>query len=226
MLSHSLKLEEKTKSKEDKFKKEAEDKKALKQAKKEENQKKKDEKQKKQKIKKEEKLKTIVEKIDENEMGAMDDLFDVLQEASKQLDNSLDNSTLVKLDNIKLYESPLPFQRHIDAIKDCEPNSLISKTLINGSKTLGDSYIKLIHGPPGTGKTYNLINELNNMLESSKHKKILICAPSNIATINLYERALKEDIDCSIIISNKGKQKNNKYSSDEIDKRLSKLEEN
>ena len=223
MLSHSLELEEKTKSKEDKIKKEANDKKIQKQLKKEENQKKNEEKQKKQKKKKEEKEEKIVEKIDENEMGAMDDLFDVLQEASKQLDNSVDNSTLVKLDNIKLYESPLPFQRHIDAIKDCEPNSLISKALINGSKTLGDSYIKLIHGPPGTGKTYNLINELKSMLESTKHKKILICAPSNIATINLFDRAVKEEIECSLIISNKGKQKNSKYESDDledVDKRV------
>ena len=44
------------------------------------------------------------------------------------------------------------------------------------------------------------------MIDSNKHKKILICAPSNIATINLYERAVKEEIDCSLVISTKGKK--------------------
>ena len=96
---------------------------------------------------------------------------------------------------------------------------------MDGSKTTGDSYIKLIHGPPGTGKTYNLIKELKEMLSSknkSKHKKILICAPSNIATINLFERARQEEIDCSLVISTKGKNfhRKNKDEEDDINKKV------
>ena len=211
ILAETLDKEEKTKNRDNKLKKESSDKKQERLEKKEASQKKKEEKLEKQKKKVEEKEKKICEDKDENEIGAMDDLFDALIEAGKNLENNTEgevsaNESLVNLNNVKLYESPLPFQRHIDAIKLCEPNNLIKKALLDGSKTTGDSYIKLIHGPPGTCKTYNLINELKEMIDAkNKHKKILICAPSNIATINLYERAKKEGIDCSLVISTKGK---------------------
>lgn len=229
-LAETLDYEEKTKQRENKLKGDAEQKKKERLEKKEANQKKKDEKLEKQKKKVEEKEKKICEENDENDMGAMDDLFDALIEAGKNLENNTDQDgklgeNLVNLNNVKLYESPLPFQRHIDAIKLCEPNNLIKKTLLDGSKTTGDSYIKLIHGPPGTGKTYNLIKELKEMISSknkSKHKKILICAPSNIATINLFERAKSEDIDCSLVISTKGKNfhRKNKEEEDDINKKV------
>ena len=212
ILEETLDMEQKNKIRENKIKKEAIDKKQERLEKKEVSQKKKEETFKKLKKKVEEKEKKICEDNDENDMGAMDDLFDTLIEAGKNLENNTEGEvsateSLVNLNNVKLYESPLPFQRHIDAMKKCEPNNLIKKSLLDGSKTSGDSYIKLIHGPPGTGKTYNLIKELKEMIDSkNKHKKILICAPSNIATINLYERAVTEDIDCSLVISTKGKQ--------------------
>ena len=87
-----------------------------------------------QQKKREEKEKKIVEKKDENDMGNMDDLFDILTEAAASLENNSNQSenlgeSLVNINNVKLYESPLPFQRHLDAIKYCEPNSLLSKTL-------------------------------------------------------------------------------------------------
>ena len=212
ILEETLDMEQKNKIRENKIKKEAADKKQERLEKKEVSQKKKEENFKKLKKKVEEKEKKICEDNDENDMGAMDDLFDTLIEAGKNLENNTEGEvsateSLVNLNNVKLYESPLPFQRHIDAMKKCEPNNLIKKSLLDGSKTSGDSYIKLIHGPPGTGKTYNLIKELKEMIDSkNKHKKILICAPSNIATINLYERAVTEDIDCSLVISTKGKK--------------------
>lgn len=211
ILEETLDMEEKNKIRENKLKKEAADKKQERLEKKEISQKKKEENLEKLKKKIEEKEKNICKDNDENDMGAMDDLFDTLIEAGKNLENNTEGEistteSLVNLNNVKLYESPLPFQRHIDAIKKCEPNNLIKKSLLDGSKTTGDSYIKLIHGPPGTGKTYNLIKELKEMIDSNKHKKILICAPSNIATINLYERAVKEEIDCSLVISTKGKK--------------------
>ena len=223
ILAETLDMEEKTKNRENKLKKEAADKKQERLEKREASQKKKEEKLEKQKKKIEEKEKKICEDKDENDMGAMDDLFDALIEAGKNLENNTEgevsaNESLVNLNNVKLYESPLPFQRHIDAIKLCEPNNLIKKALLDGSKTTGDSYIKLIHGPPGTGKTYNLIKELKEMIDAkSKHKKILICAPSNIATINLYERAKKEGIDCSLVISTKGKNFHRKDEDDAED---------
>jgi superfamily I DNA and/or RNA helicase len=205
-LSTSLSLEEKTKKRENAIQKMSEEKQKIKDEKKVINQKKKEDLIKLQKERMDEKTEIICETNDENDMGAMDDLFDTLIEAGKDLENNTSNEKFVNLDNVKLYESPLPFQRHIEAIKTCEPNSLIIKTLLNGSNTVGDSYIKLIHGPPGTGKTYSLIKELKKMVaDKHKHTQILICAPSNIATTNLYDRAISEGIDCSLIISSRSK---------------------
>jgi DNA polymerase alpha-associated DNA helicase A len=57
---------------------------------------------------------------------------------------------------------------------------------------LGAESIALIHGPPGTGKTYTVV-ELIKQLASPKEKggrgeRVLVCGPSNISVDNLVER--------------------------------------
>jgi DNA polymerase alpha-associated DNA helicase A len=47
--------------------------------------------------------------------------------------------------------------------------------------------IALIHGPPGTGKTYTLV-ELILQLVKRQHQRILVCGPSNISVDNIVER--------------------------------------
>ncbi|KAI8078765.1 P-loop containing nucleoside triphosphate hydrolase protein [Halteromyces radiatus] len=47
--------------------------------------------------------------------------------------------------------------------------------------------ISLIHGPPGTGKTYTLV-EIIRQLSVKQNKKVLVCGPSNISVDNLVER--------------------------------------
>eukprot|EP01018_Ginkgo_biloba_P036071 Gb_27268 [translate_table: standard] len=50
-------------------------------------------------------------------------------------------------------------------------------------------YIKLIQGPPGTGKTSMLISLLSILLHMQK--KVLVCAPTNIAISEVAKRFLK-----------------------------------
>ncbi|KAI8973348.1 P-loop containing nucleoside triphosphate hydrolase protein [Mycotypha africana] len=52
---------------------------------------------------------------------------------------------------------------------------------------LGSPEIALIHGPPGTGKTYTLV-EIIRQLSINQNKKVLVCGPSNISVDNLVER--------------------------------------
>ncbi|ORX59011.1 P-loop containing nucleoside triphosphate hydrolase protein [Hesseltinella vesiculosa] len=52
---------------------------------------------------------------------------------------------------------------------------------------LGSQDIALIHGPPGTGKTYTLV-EIIRQLAVRQNKKVLVCGPSNISVDNLVER--------------------------------------
>ena len=148
----------------------------------------------------EKKKKEIANKIDENDMNKYDELFDLAMEAQKLKELS-ETNTPVSLDNVTLYESPLPFQRHIDSLEKCLPNNLLVPALLHGKEIVGDAFIKLFHGPPGTGKTYRLIQELSDIIKKDIHKKILVCAPSNIATINMYERAKKLKIKGSLVVS-------------------------
>jgi hypothetical protein len=154
----------------------------------------------KKQLEKQEREKEIANKIDENDMNKYDELFDLAMEAQKLKELS-ETNTPVSLDNVTLYESPLPFQRHIDSLEKCLPNNLLVPALLHGKEIVGDAFIKLFHGPPGTGKTYRLMQELSDIIKKDIHKKILVCAPSNIATINMYERAKKLKIKGSLVVS-------------------------
>ncbi|KAI9252807.1 P-loop containing nucleoside triphosphate hydrolase protein [Phascolomyces articulosus] len=50
--------------------------------------------------------------------------------------------------------------------------------------------LALVHGPPGTGKTYTLV-EIIRQLAVVQKKKVLVCGPSNISVDNLVERLAK-----------------------------------
>ncbi|EPB87178.1 hypothetical protein HMPREF1544_06003 [Mucor circinelloides 1006PhL] len=52
---------------------------------------------------------------------------------------------------------------------------------------LGSPEVALIHGPPGTGKTYTLV-EIIRQLSVNQNKRVLVCGPSNISVDNLVER--------------------------------------
>ncbi|KAI9664894.1 MAG: hypothetical protein M1821_006342 [Bathelium mastoideum] len=51
---------------------------------------------------------------------------------------------------------------------------------------LASREIALIHGPPGTGKTYTLIELILQLL--ARNQRILVCGPSNISVDNIVER--------------------------------------
>lgn len=51
---------------------------------------------------------------------------------------------------------------------------------------INDSNITIIHGPPGTGKTYTLIELIQQL--TSKGEKVLVCGPSNISVDTILER--------------------------------------
>ena len=136
-------------------------------------------------------------------MNLYDELFDLMIEASKIQDESNNLSSTVSLDNIKIYESPLPYYRHITSLDECEPNELLLPALLEGKTVKGDAFIKIYHGPPGTGKTFTIMQELLKIQNDSKHYKILVCAPSNIAVLNMYERANKLGIESSLVVSSK-----------------------
>ncbi|SAL98729.1 hypothetical protein [Absidia glauca] len=73
------------------------------------------------------------------------------------------------------------------------PDLAFFDTTLNDSQkeavrfALGAQDISLIHGPPGTGKTYTLV-EIIRQLSVKQNKKVLVCGPSNVSVDNLVER--------------------------------------
>ncbi|KAK4519577.1 Amino acid transporter [Mucor velutinosus] len=70
--------------------------------------------------------------------------------------------------------------------------SFFDETLNDSQKeavrfALGSPEVALIHGPPGTGKTYTLV-EIIRQLSVNQNKRVLVCGPSNISVDNLVER--------------------------------------
>lgn len=51
---------------------------------------------------------------------------------------------------------------------------------------LSSPEVALIHGPPGTGKTYTLIELILQLLKQGQ--RVLVCGPSNISVDNIVER--------------------------------------
>lgn len=55
------------------------------------------------------------------------------------------------------------------------------------SFALDQSPVTIIHGPPGTGKTYTLV-ELIKQLTFNRGERVLVCGPSNISVDTILER--------------------------------------
>lgn len=52
--------------------------------------------------------------------------------------------------------------------------------------SLCDSEVSLIHGPPGTGKTFTLIEIIRQLVQ--RGERVLVCGPSNVSVDNILER--------------------------------------
>jgi len=87
----------------------------------------------------------------------------------------------------KLFQSPVPHERHITALEASQPYGDIELSIMD---RVPSDAVKLYHGPPGTGKTHTLITKLTELIKSTpKNHRILVCAVSNNAVANLYVRA-------------------------------------
>lgn len=150
--------------------------------------------------KKAEAKKKLEKKIIEKNMAIEKDIFELVDDYMLATCN--DEGVEATMDSLKIYPSPLPFQRHINSLDMTRPYQGLLPALLKGQKTEGNSFIKLFHGPPGTGKTYRLLLELTKIYKDKNFGKILVCATSNIATVNLYTRAKNQGIHGSLVISN------------------------
>ncbi|KAL8990249.1 MAG: hypothetical protein Q9177_001057 [Variospora cf. flavescens] len=89
-------------------------------------------------------------------------------------------------------DSPTPIAQDLDVPSEqLRALDFIDPTLNESQRdavkfALASREIALIHGPPGTGKTYTLIELILQLVKRSK--RVLVCGPSNISVDTIVER--------------------------------------
>ncbi|KAL8850628.1 MAG: hypothetical protein Q9221_004414 [Calogaya cf. arnoldii] len=89
-------------------------------------------------------------------------------------------------------DTPTPVARDLDDLSEGIKNLDFVDPTLNDSQrdavkfALASREVALIHGPPGTGKTYTLIELILQLVKRSQ--RILVCGPSNISVDNIVER--------------------------------------
>ena len=87
----------------------------------------------------------------------------------------------------KYFSHPLPHHRHLTALLTrSNPSDAVLPALTKGESVPG---VEIISGPPGTGKTRELVERMKIV---SEEKRILACAPTNVGVANLYMRCVQE----------------------------------
>ena len=95
---------------------------------------------------------------------------------------------------VRYFPSPVPFDRHLTALEETKLHDRIRAAILHAKPTTG---LKIVHGPPGTGKT----RRLAEMVKEFANERIFACAPTNVGTANLYTRILEVDPEASLLIA-------------------------
>lgn len=85
--------------------------------------------------------------------------------------------------DLTFYASPIPHDRHLCALERCSPPSCFHDILTLGGPCSHD--FVLIHGPPGCGKTWRLLKELEELQHPTR---CLLISPTNAGACALYTR--------------------------------------
>ncbi|KAL8770625.1 MAG: hypothetical protein Q9209_003693 [Squamulea sp. 1 TL-2023] len=89
-------------------------------------------------------------------------------------------------------DTPTPVAKDLnDLSEEIKSLDFVDPTLNESQRdairfALASREVALIHGPPGTGKTYTLIELILQLVKRSQ--RILVCGPSNISVDNIVER--------------------------------------
>ncbi|KAL8841503.1 MAG: hypothetical protein Q9170_000886 [Blastenia crenularia] len=89
-------------------------------------------------------------------------------------------------------DTPTSVTQDLDDLNEESRNLEFIDPTLNDSQraavrfALASREVALIHGPPGTGKTYTLIELILQLVKRSQ--RILVCGPSNVSVDNIVER--------------------------------------
>lgn len=102
--------------------------------------------------------------------------------------------TTARKSKIAYYASPIPHDRHLSALEQVELHENISDAVLLAKPS---EHLEIIHGPPGTGKTWFLANRVLPLHASAR---VLACAPTNVGTANLYSKIVEVLPDAALVM--------------------------
>ncbi|TIA92712.1 hypothetical protein E3P99_00505 [Wallemia hederae] len=82
------------------------------------------------------------------------------------------------------FNQPLPSTYLDDTLNDSQKKAV--------NLALSADHLALIHGPPGTGKSYTLIEIIRQFIQQDK--RVLVCGASNLAVDNILERLSSHNV--------------------------------
>ena len=94
----------------------------------------------------------------------------------------------------QMYENPVSADRFMTALSRCNPSEHLHGALLHGQPT---DAIQIYSGPPGTGKTHELIGALALI---PMDERVLVVHPTNVGACMLYCRLNAAGVRCSLII--------------------------
>ncbi|KAL8691807.1 MAG: hypothetical protein Q9218_003053 [Villophora microphyllina] len=115
-----------------------------------------------------------------------------MNQTMKKLDKMSESDYPILMRVLFGLDSPTPVpQNQDDLSEEIRDLEFIDPTLNESQRdavkfALVSREVALIHGPPGTGKTYTLIELILQL--TKRAQRILVCGPSNISVDNIVER--------------------------------------
>ena len=103
-------------------------------------------------------------------------------------------------DEVVIHPSPLPFDRHMTALTASGACKELRSTLLCGEPKK-NKHLRIIEGPPGTGKTTKLIEDIVDFAKKNPDNRILVCSPTNVGICDLYSRAVKQKVVGHLMLS-------------------------
>jgi DNA polymerase III delta prime subunit len=132
----------------------------------------------------------LPEDLDEHDLWRLDPSFD--EAATKRQQAALEQARLVRGDRLAVLRDVLLGLRQPEFGRDPEvrplDGSLNAVQLEAVQFALSARDVGLIHGPPGTGKTTAVVEVIRQAVR--RGRRVLACAPSNLAVDNIFERLL------------------------------------
>lgn len=101
-------------------------------------------------------------------------------------------------DATSYFESPASHDRHLQALTFVGLHKDIRDGILSGAHC---ESIRIVDGPPGTGKTTTMLNLLHEWLSVHPHERALVCSPTNIGVADLFTRALVKGIPGALALS-------------------------